>query len=215
MSNPVPVGNSADSASRAQILRATLWAAVAAAVIVVAVVLPAEYGIDPTGFGRLTGLGALAATRVAPTAAAPAAAAGSAAVAGGVAPLTVWVAPHSDKYHMQSYEITMQGDEEFEYKADMKRGDALLYSWHVKQGSNIYYEFHGEPSEGQWPKDFFESYEKGESSGRQGSMVAPFTGHHGWYWLNLSEKPVTIIVELAGYYGQFGKMGPPPQPAGK
>jgi hypothetical protein len=37
---------------------AALCAAVAAALIVLGVVLPAEYGIDPSGFGKLTGLNA-------------------------------------------------------------------------------------------------------------------------------------------------------------
>jgi hypothetical protein len=104
----------------------------------------------------------------------------------------------------------MKGDEEFEYKAYVNRGESLLYRWRVKEGSQVYFEFHGQPTEGKWPDEYYESYEKGESSGGQGSMVAPFTGEHGWYWLNLSEKPVTIVVELAGYYSKFGKYGEPP-----
>jgi hypothetical protein len=46
-------------------------------------------------------------------------------------------------------------------------------------------------------------------------MVAPFTGQHGWFGLNRSPKPVIVVVELAGYYGQFSKVEPPPEPAGK
>ena len=42
--------------SPARLLRSTLLAAVGAAAILVAVVLPSEYGIDPTGAGRLLGL---------------------------------------------------------------------------------------------------------------------------------------------------------------
>lgn len=40
----------------ARLLRSTLIAAVSAAAILVAVVLPSEYGIDPTGVGRVLGL---------------------------------------------------------------------------------------------------------------------------------------------------------------
>ena len=40
----------------AQLLRSTVIALVAAIVILVTVVLPAEYAIDPTGAGRLLGL---------------------------------------------------------------------------------------------------------------------------------------------------------------
>jgi hypothetical protein len=93
----------------------------------------------------------------------------------------------------------------------MTRGDSLVYGWRVKDGSQVYFEFHGEPNEGKWPEDYFESYEKGEASSGAGSMVAPFTGNHGWYWLNLSDKPVTIVVELAGYYTNFGRYGDLPE----
>jgi len=39
-----------------QLVRSTLVALAVAALLLVTVVLPAEYGIDPTGIGRLTGL---------------------------------------------------------------------------------------------------------------------------------------------------------------
>lgn len=42
--------------SPGKLLRSTLLAAVSAAAILVAIVLPSEYGIDPTGTGRLLGL---------------------------------------------------------------------------------------------------------------------------------------------------------------
>jgi hypothetical protein len=51
-SNPPELG--APSARR--LLRSTLIAAVAAFVLLITVVLPAEYGIDPTGVGRVLGL---------------------------------------------------------------------------------------------------------------------------------------------------------------
>ena len=200
--------------TRSQILHATLWAAVAAALLVVGVVLPAEYGVDLTGFGKRTGLTALAAKTAAAgkaNAATPIPPAVINADATGVAPpLNVWSVAHADKFHLQTYEVPLKGDEELEYKAYVNRGEPMLYTWRVKEGSQVYFEFHGQPTEGKWPDDYYESYEKGEGIGGQGSMVAPFTGEHGWYWLNLSEKPVTIVVELAGYYSQFGKFGEPP-----
>lgn len=42
--------------STAQLIRSTVIAIVAAIIILVTIVLPSEYGIDPTGFGRATGL---------------------------------------------------------------------------------------------------------------------------------------------------------------
>ena len=48
--------NHSELPSPAKLLRSTILAAVSAAAIFVAVVLPSEYGIDPTGAGRLLGL---------------------------------------------------------------------------------------------------------------------------------------------------------------
>ena len=203
---------------------AGVWAAAAAVLLLVLVlvlaVLPAGYGIDPTGFGRLTGLTRFAGGKVQGGASGGAAQADDmpqsavdADASGAVPALKVWSVAHPDRYVQRTYEVPLKGDEELEYKAVMTRGDSLLYSWHVKEGSQVYFEFHGEPTEGKWPEGYFESYEKGEASAGAGSMVAPFNGRHGWYWLNLSDKPVTVVVELAGYYGDFSRQGePPPAP---
>ena len=50
--------------SPARLVRSTILAAVSAAAILVAVVLPSEYGIDPTGAGRLLGLKNMGETKV-------------------------------------------------------------------------------------------------------------------------------------------------------
>ena len=46
----------ADLPSNKQLVRSTLIALVAAVAVLITVVLPAEYAIDPTGAGRLLGL---------------------------------------------------------------------------------------------------------------------------------------------------------------
>jgi hypothetical protein len=46
----------ADLPSTARLVRSTIIAGVSALALLITVVLPSEYGIDPTGFGRLTGL---------------------------------------------------------------------------------------------------------------------------------------------------------------
>ena len=47
----------AELPSTAQLLRSTALAAASAVVLLLTVVLPAEYGVDPTGIGRLDRLG--------------------------------------------------------------------------------------------------------------------------------------------------------------
>jgi len=188
---------------RGRIVRAALWAA-AGALMTLLVVLPAVYGIDPTGFGAVTGL-----TRADDTATMSAAAGApiSADASGEAPPLNIWSVSHPGKYRTQTFEVPLRLDEELEYKALVNRGEPLLYSWRVKEGTQVYFEFHGEPTEGTWRKDYYQSYEKGESSAGQGSMVAPFTGRHGWFWLNIGDTPITIEVELSGYYSDFSRFG--------
>ena len=53
----------AELPSSARLLRSTLLAAGVAAILLVTVVLPAEYGIDPTGIGRALGLAEMGAIK--------------------------------------------------------------------------------------------------------------------------------------------------------
>ena len=176
--------------------RSMLWALLAGALILVLVVLPAGVGVDPTGFGRLTGLS---------TPAHDSRSSAAMPVAGAPPPLSIWSISHPEKYRTQTFAVPLKPNEEVEYKAQLNRGEPLLYSWRVKEGSQVYFEFHGQPTEGTWPKDYYQSYEKGEGSGGQGSMVAPFAGRHGWFWLNIGDKPVTIEIEINGYFSDFSR----------
>jgi hypothetical protein len=196
---------------RARVLRAAGLMLVVAAVLTVLVIWPAEFGRDPTGFGKLTGLTRLAAVRAAANTAVAhgEAATGPAGALDKPLPITEWAHAHDGRYASGKFQVRLEAHGEIEYKATLARGEALLYRWSVREGSDVHYEFHGEPTAGRWVKDFYESYQLGEGSGGQGSMVAPFTGHHGWYWVNLSSKPVTIDVELLGYYSGFGPVTGP------
>ncbi|GFE86709.1 hypothetical protein GCM10011488_16630 [Steroidobacter agaridevorans] len=117
---------------------------------------------------------------------------------------------HPRKPRTVRIEINVQPREELEYKAELAAGEPLLYSWTTQGAGPVYYEFHGEPTEGEWPKDYYRSYETVESSQTaHGSFVAPFTGRHGWYWRNLSDAPLTIVLEVNGYFTKLGRIEAP------
>lgn len=180
--------NQTVSASPRRLLVSTAIAAMVAALILFMVVLPAEYGIDPTGAGRLLGLTPIGQLKVL--------GAGDRAV----------MHAHPRKFRSARIEIPVKGGEELEYKALLAKGEPLLYAWSV-QGGTVHFEFHGEPTEGRFPKDFYQSYQMGDrSSGEQGSFVAPFTGQHGWYWRNEGSEPATIVLETSGYYTRLGRI---------
>ena len=174
-------------------------AALVGAVLTVCVVMPAEYRKDPTGFGKLTGLIALAT----PTVAKPAPAATAAALTGDTTPTlttNAWFFPN--EYRTDTVKIPLGPDGEIEYKVAMKAGEAMVYSWSVDH-ETVYYDFHGEPSND--PKHAVRYREEQENTKGNGAFVAPFEGIHGWFWLNLSGKPIVITLKMSGFY-QLHKM---------
>jgi hypothetical protein len=175
-----------------QLNRATLFAAAAAAVILVTIVLPAEYGRDPTGIGKAFGLTPMGEMKrdeaIAPTAAARPTAEVAAAV------------PAVARGGPVEVRLTLQPDQGEEVKATMKAGEAFTYRWSTDGGA-VNFELHGEPKEAVGNE--YTSYEKGTSTGADGSFRAPFDGTHGWYWRNRSAKPVTITVTATGQFEKF------------
>lgn len=175
--------------SRRAILKATGIALLIAVIILFTAVLPAEYGIDPTGIGNALGLTKLAESKT-----------GAPAKAARYRPAPGPFKAHTVTFKMAPY----QG---FEYKLGMDQGDMMLYSWTA--GKGIEYDFHGEPKGG--PKDYFESYEKRDLATQEhGSLVAPFAGIHGWYWKNPTGETVTIKLTISGYYDVVGVKGASP-----
>ena len=189
--------------TRNSILISTALAALLAAVVLVTIVLPVEYGIDPTGLGHSLGLSAISAANSAP---APAPALQHLAASEATAVDEQFAYSTDAPFRTETIEIPMQGDEELEYKFQMRKGQMLMYTWNSGE-TPMYYEFHAEPTEGVYPDKYYMSYQIGDgSTGGHGTLVAPFTGNHGWYFLNLSEHPVTIKMVISGYYAAHGRL---------
>ena len=187
-----------------QLNRATLIAAGVAAVVLTTIVLPAEYGIDPTGIGRSVGLTPMgeAKRQAAAEADAPSAPTGADSKA-----LTLDKAPAATgaAASAQSGEatLTLQPDEGSEVKATMTVGDEITYEW-TTGGPKINFELHGE-EHGAAAGDYT-SYEKGSSAGAKGTFRAPFDGTHGWYWRNRGKAPITITIKAKGRFEKFARV---------
>src|SRR5215211_1048399 len=131
-----------------QLIRSTITAAVIAAVLLIAVVLPAEYGVDPTGIGSALGLTEMgriktslareieladnapqqapsvsAAAPVTPTETAASSAPAAAATA------TAAGAPRSDVAT-----IVLQPNQGREIKLAMREGARVTFSWSTDKG---------------------------------------------------------------------------------
>ena len=167
--------------STRKILTATVAALTGAAVILFTTILPAEYGIDPLGTGRLLGLTALA-------------------EAGEGASRTAAAVPASPTatYADDEYTVELRPFEGVEYKYRLAQNAGLVYSWQAT--APVEFEFHGEPDGA--PAKYFDSYRKGVGNTASGGFVAAKAGIHGWYWKNPGATRVTVTLRTAGFYAR-------------
>jgi hypothetical protein len=164
-------------------------ALLAAGLILVMFILPAEFAVDPLGTGARFGLLELGVTgqKVEALEATASAGAGAAAI----------VVPQDRAFKQETVEFTIAPREGMEYKYRLDKGEALLYSW--KATGPVSYEFHAEPDGA--PRGYAQSYEKGAGTTQaSGTLTAPFPGIHGWYWENTGDQAMTVTLSSAGYY---------------
>jgi len=197
-----------DKPSGKRLWMGTLVALGAGLVLLVTTILPAEYGIDPTGIGGALGLTALTApaTRTLEI---------TDVIGGNEEVRTVEIPaynepvplPNPNVHQDQEAEgppetrtmmITIPAESETEIKTVLSAGKMIVYSWSVDRG-DIYSDFHGhDPAVSD---EFWVRYKEHQEGSRgSGSLVAPFDGEHGWYWLNYNEHPVTVTLTLTGYF---------------
>ncbi len=205
-----------DSPQSTTIIKGLVGAFVAAMLATVLFIMPAEFGRDPTGVGGLLGLTGLAETEAG--IAEPKALAMVGAFPAIVEDFDEYEPPViglpfaniiSDiDMQRDDITITLEAGEQVEYKAIMNRGDSLVFAW-TSDAEEIYSDFHADPTEDieSYPDGYFVRYQESEEPGSKGSLVAPFTGNHGWYWLNYNEEPVTIELKVRGYYTEIHELG--------
>jgi hypothetical protein len=100
-------------------------------------------------------------------------------------------------FKSDSITIQLDVDATVEYKALMKQGDTLEFHWRTDSGE-AYYDFHAHDDA--FGPEFFTRYDEGEGAERSGSIMAGYDGQHGWFWLNLEDSPITITLDVAGFY---------------
>jgi hypothetical protein len=200
-----------------RLLRSTLIAAAVAALLLVAFVLPAEYGVDPTGIGRVLGLKQMGDIKVAlaKEAAADAEADAAAAASEGGQPqsnaapgataaqppvVAADTAPGSAP-NADTTRITLQPGEGKEVKLVMRRGARATYAWST-EGGGVNYLTHGDTVNA--PANSYHTYSRGtEARSHEGTLVAAFDGLHGWFWRNRTPQQVTVTLRTGGDYQEI------------
>lgn len=157
-------------------------------------VLPAEYGIDPTGLGGKLGL-----TRLAPASAVTPPPAIAAPPSDSAAPVSsAAVSRKASPFRSESMALTLEPGEGAEIKAAMRKGDQFVFGW-VAENGKVEFDMHGEAVDAR--NDEFTSYWKGvDQADAHGAFTAPFDGTHGWYWNNTGKAQVTVRVKVSGFF---------------
>lgn len=181
---------------RRTLLVATFGAAIVAGLIVFGAIIPAEYGRDPLGLGKLSGLSRLwspednivdTATSYGPRA-----------------------REYSRTFRSDVVEIPLGmvgggvGPYSIEYKVQMAKDATLIYQWEVlgpQASEPVKYDFHGHTT----PMDpkvkmTVANYKQASASRTQGALTAPFDGIQGWYFENPSTVPIVIRLKISGFY---------------
>ena len=154
-----------------RVLLATTSALVVATAAFFAFVLPAEFGIDPTGIGgalELTGLG-------------------------GSPPRDLH---RTDADLVEDFrEFELAPFESVELKYDLAAGDGFVYAWSAT--GEVVFDVHAEP-EGAEP-GVAEGFAQGRELSDAGTYVARFAGIHGWFWENRGATTVTVRLRMSGF----------------
>ncbi len=211
------IPNTTELPTSKQLVRSTLIAATVAAALLITTVLPAEYGIDPTGAGRFLGLTTMgeiktslteeaamdtAAQTETPAPSLPLVQAASAAPVSTPATAEQTVAPPVAEPQQPARPVasdkkvfTLKPGEAAEIKLGMKEGAVVSFDWRVKGGA-VNFDTHGDA-----PGLDYYGYNKGRKvMGDSGTLTAAFDGKHGWFWRNRSGNDATITLTTQGDY---------------
>lgn len=183
--------------------------------LVIAAVMPAEFGIDPLGTGKLLGLNKLYEVQSGETVESVEVKAEPKEVlqrrvitlAGDIEseyilkqeiPAEVNDPAPKEQYSERNdeLEITVPAGRGLEYKVKIKKHGQIKYEWN-SEDVTLFHDFHGDPLT---TKGWYQSYTIAYSNNMAGTLLAPFHGKHGWYFKNHTSKDVTVKLRVKGQY---------------
>lgn len=168
--------------------KAFICACLGAGVLFVTIVLPAEYNIDPTGIGERLGLTVFASSSAVSTIATDTAA--------------VDTGNESERGEREDVvTIKVPAKKGLEYKFQVEQHNKFTYEW--ESGDiDLYFDLHAEPDGG--PMGYFESFTEATAREMTGTVFAPFTGSHGWYFRNRTAEDAVVTLKTKGNYDIIG-----------
>ena len=199
------------TSTRNQLLRSICLSILVAFVILITVILPAEYNVDPTGMGEALGIKGFSAAEST-----------ASSEQSSNTSLVPSHEPQTNKLHdsidpsLKFYQtdLILEPYGQVEFKLKMKEGARVSYTW-FSGNDEIYADLHGhtiveEGIEGKEEEIVVRYHETQQGSEGSGSFETPFTGDHGWYFLSLETHPITIRVNISGSFNshELTDLGP-------
>ena len=205
--------NNQPNLNKGQLLKSLIIALIIGTIVLLTSVLPAEYGLDPLGTGKLFGFSKLyqgnekiesneiysslnfkkiKIEKLGSPLSVP-------------KPSEVYNPPPEVQYPQRedTIEVVVPAEKGIEYKFKSLKYGSTKYEWATDKGI-IYIDFHGEVKQENQPKNvFYESYTLAYSNNMAGTLTAPFEGKHGWYFRNKTKEDIIVTIRLNGNYELF------------
>ena len=188
-----------DLPTSSQLLKSTIIAFVVASFLLLLVILPAEYGVDPTGVGEFIGLKKMGEIKI------------SLEKEALTEPeilkdnLTKNEKVKSGIFEEKQdiMEVEIASGEAIEIKLEMKKGAIAQYKWSTENGA-LNFNLHGDGYKGMHKTA---TYKKGKMvASDKGELVAEFDGYHGWFWRNRNDATVKVLLEVTGDFIQMKRI---------
>lgn len=198
---------------KSTIIKSVLIALLIGIITLVTAVLPAEYGIDPIGTGKLFGFSRLYVPNDAEGATLTAETSNQQTFPliklekAGSGPEVKRPAeadnpaPEKQLTHREdSVQVPVPAGKGIEYKVNMLKHGKMKYEWTTNIGT-VYFDFHGEVKQAKEAKAvYFESYTIAYANNMVGTFLSPYEGKHGWFFRNNGNTDVIVTLRLKGQY---------------
>ncbi len=197
--------SNSDLPSKGKLIKSTLLAIGIAAIILVTAVLPAEYGIDPTGVGEMIGLKRMGEIKaslaqeatIAENSKAAEDTSHQAQQEPDVDPIEK-VSETGPDSRTDTFTVTLKPNQGKEIKLLMAKGSTVNFTWYT-DGGIANFDAHADSKELQIK---YHNYEKGKLEKSEGILEAAFDGNHGWFWRNRTSETMNVTLEVKGSYSE-------------
>ena len=184
-----------------QLWRSTMFAMGLAAVLLLTIIYPAEYGVDITGIGSwlgLTEMGKIKASLAKETRDEKRTQMEDRSNIAGKG-----VADTGSTGRNDQMRITLRPGEGAEVKLVMDKNTEATFEWSADAPINV--DTHGESSDGA-SKIYLNYKKERQVNGGKGILRAAFAGKHGWFLRNRTERDVTVTLSTKGNYQEIKRL---------